>query len=158
MQSDCYINIEAKDENLCKAFGNNARLRNDSDCEENNTSETRTSSRSLFMQASSIDLDQITDSKLRLLNLLRLARSICGNCHIRGHRADDNRRNDSCNLPPCTSYYLCGQRKKHPEHFDKIRNSKKQLNDIIKEMKVLNWKRKRLSHFSPKAFRHFLQL
>ena len=35
--------------------------------------------------------------------------------HIRGHRSDGNQRNDKCNEPPCTSYFMCGQRKKHSE-------------------------------------------
>ena len=37
--------------------------------------------------------------------------SICGNCHIRGHRSEGNQRNGSCNAAPCTSYYNCGQKK-----------------------------------------------
>ena len=37
--------------------------------------------------------------------------SICGNCHIRGHRNDGNKKNDKCNAPPCTSYFMCGQKR-----------------------------------------------
>ena len=51
--------------------------------------------------------------------------SICGNCHIRGHRSEGNQRNGSCNAAPCTSYYNCGQKKKHKEHFDELRKRKK---------------------------------
>ena len=35
--------------------------------------------------------------------------------HIRGHRSDGNQKNDKCNVPPCTSYFMCGQRKKESE-------------------------------------------
>ena len=37
--------------------------------------------------------------------------SICGNCHILGHRSDGNKKNDKCNAPPCTSYFMCGQKR-----------------------------------------------
>lgn len=57
-------------------------------------------------------------------------RTVCGNCHIRGHRADGNRNNDACNAP----YFMCGQKNKHPEHFDEIRKNKKELKDLTKEI------------------------
>ena len=51
--------------------------------------------------------------------------TICGNCHIRGHRSEGNQQNGSCNAAPYTSYYNCGQKKKHKKHFDEIKKRKK---------------------------------
>ena len=81
--------------------------------------------------------------------------TICGNCHIRGHRADGNRRNDACNLSPCTSYYSCGQKKKHPEHFDEIKSAKKKLRDINKEIDSAEVERKNIESFQSKSISAF---
>ena len=82
-------------------------------------------------------------------------RIICGNCHVRGHRADGNQRNDSCKAPLCTSLFSCGQRKKHPEHFDEIRKMKKQLKEIVKEIESVTMERVISKPFSRKAFPRF---
>ena len=67
---------------------------------------------------------------------------VCGNCHIRGHRAEGNRGNGSCKSPPCNSYIPCGQKKKHPEHFEEIRKMKKQLKDLQKEIDTAKTEKK----------------
>ena len=51
--------------------------------------------------------------------------NICGNCDIRGHRSEGNQRKGSCSVAPCTTYYHCGQKNKHKEHFQEIKNRKK---------------------------------
>ncbi len=50
---------------------------------------------------------------------------VCGNCHLRDHRAEENRNNVACTKPACVSYVSCGQRKKHAEHFEEIEKLKK---------------------------------
>ena len=65
------------------------------------------------------------------------ATMICGNCHIRGHRAEGN-RGGSCKSPPCQSFISCGQKKKHPEHTEEIRKMKKQLKEVQKETDTVN--------------------
>ena len=82
-------------------------------------------------------------------------RIICGNCHIRGHRAEGNRRNDACNLAPCSSYYTCGQKKKHPEHFEEIRNAKKNIKDINKEIDSAEMEKKNIESFQSKSISAF---
>ena len=61
-------------------------------------------------------------------------RIVCGNCHIRGHRADGNHNNDACKAPKCVSYFMCGQKNKHPEHFDELKKNEKELKELIKEI------------------------
>jgi hypothetical protein len=84
--------------------------------------------------------------------------SICSNCHIRGHRIDGNssrRGNDSCKAPPCTSYYHCGQKKKHSEHFEEIKNRKKELKEICREVEKVTLEKKNLDAFQSKSISAF---
>ena len=50
---------------------------------------------------------------------------------------------------------MCGQRKKHPEHFDEIRNSKKQLKDINKEIESAELEKKNIESFHSKSISAF---
>ena len=68
--------------------------------------------------------------------------SICGNCHIRGHRNDGNKKNDKCNAPPCTSYFIYGQKKKHSEHFEEIKKRKRELKKVTREIEKVNMEKK----------------
>ena len=83
------------------------------------------------------------------------ATMICGNCHIRGHRAEGNRGNGSCKSPPCNSYISCGQKKKHPEYFEEIRNMKKQLKDLQKEIDTVTMEKKNFDSFQSKSISAF---
>ena len=66
--------------------------------------------------------------------------SICGNCHIRGHRSDGNKKNDKCNAPPCTSYFMCGQKKKHSEHFQEIKKRKRELKEVTRRDRAASFR------------------
>jgi hypothetical protein len=56
----------------------------------------------------------------------------CSVCHIRGHRADGNRKRSHCDKEPCSSWTFCGRKEKHkPE----VTRAKK---DIEKEIRELN--------------------
>ena len=44
-------------------------------------------------------------------------KSVCGNCHHRGHR---NQATKPCVLNKCTDYTYCGIKDKHPEFFSKL--------------------------------------
>ena len=81
--------------------------------------------------------------------------SICGNCHIRGHRSDGNKRNDKCNEPPCTSYFMCGQKKKHSEHFEEIKKRKRELKEVTREIEKVNMEKKNLEAFQSKSISAF---
>ena len=81
--------------------------------------------------------------------------TICGNCHRRGHRAEGNRGNDKCKAPSCTSFYSCGQKKKHPEHFEELRKMKKQLKDIDKEIDGVGMEKKNFESFQSKSISAF---
>lgn len=81
--------------------------------------------------------------------------TICGNCHIRGHRSEGNQRNGSCNATPCTSYYNCGQKKKHKEHFDEIKKRKKELKEINSDINDAITEQKNLDAFQSKSISAF---
>ena len=77
--------------------------------------------------------------------------SICGNCHIRGHRSDGNKKNDKCSAPHCTSYVMCGQQKKHSEHFEEIKKRKRELKEVTHEIEKVNMEKKNLEAFQSKS-------
>lgn len=79
---------------------------------------------------------------------------ICGNCHIRGHRAEGN-RGSSCKSPPCQSFISCGQKKKHPEHTEEIRKMKKQLKEVQKEIDTVTMEKKNFDSFQSKSISAF---
>jgi hypothetical protein len=81
--------------------------------------------------------------------------TVCGKCHIRGHRSEGNRRNGSCNAPPCTSYYHCGQKNKHKEHFDEIKKRKKELKEINRDIDEITTEQKNLDAFQSKSISAF---
>ena len=81
--------------------------------------------------------------------------SICGNCHIRGHRSDGNKKNDKCNAPPCTSYFMYGQKKKHSEHFEEIKKRKRELKEVTREIEKVNMEKKNLEAFQSKSISAF---
>ena len=80
---------------------------------------------------------------------------VCGNCHLRGHRAVGNRNNSSCKQPACVSYASCGQRRKHPEHFEGVKNLKKRRKQLKEELDALEKNRKNLATFESKTISAF---
>ncbi|CAH3176848.1 unnamed protein product, partial [Porites evermanni] len=49
--------------------------------------------------------------------------SICGNCHIRGHRSDGNKKNDN-------------------EHFEEIKKRKRELKKVTRAIEKVNMEKK----------------
>ena len=80
---------------------------------------------------------------------------VCGNCHLRGHRAVGNRNNSSCKQPACVSYASCGQRKKHPEHFEEVNSLKKRRKQLKERLDALEKNRKNLAAFESKTISAF---
>ncbi|CAB3988626.1 Hypothetical predicted protein [Paramuricea clavata] len=81
---------------------------------------------------------------------------VCGKCHIRGHRAEGNRHNAACMREVCTSYYTCGQNKKHPEHFEQIRNLTKKRKQLNSEVETLSTNKRSLEAFQSKSVSAFV--
>lgn len=79
--------------------------------------------------------------------------SVCGNCHIRGHRSEGNQRNGSCNA--ALQYYNCGQKKKHREHFEELRNRKKELKEVNRNINDAVMEQKNLDLFQSKSISAF---
>ena len=67
---------------------------------------------------------------------------ICGNCHLRGHRAEGNKNKAACKNPPCVLYVSCGQRRKHPEHFEQIKKLNKRRKKLAEELDILDKNKK----------------
>jgi hypothetical protein len=72
---------------------------------------------------------------------------ICGNCHVRGHRAEGNKNKAACKNPPCVLYISCGQRRKHPEHFEQIKRLNKRRKKLAEELDTIEKNKKNLAAF-----------
>ena len=56
--------------------------------------------------------------------------SVCSNCHRKGHRAEGNKGKKDCVLDKCESYFICGQKSRHPEYSRQLAEKKKELNKL----------------------------
>lgn len=56
--------------------------------------------------------------------------SICSVCHRKGHRAEGNKDKQDCILDRCQSYFICGQKSKHPEHAKLLAKERKELTNL----------------------------
>ncbi|CAC5380902.1 unnamed protein product [Mytilus coruscus] len=54
------------------------------------------------------------------------------NCHIRGHKADNNKGNNVCKNDRCSTFLICGQKEKHKE----IREERKSLQTKIRNIRL----------------------
>ena len=119
-------------------------------------------------QLSSQKLQSLNDSKLAIETHIReleidvvepssvgsYESMICGNCHIRGHWAEQN-CGGSCKSPPCQSFISCGQKKKHHEHTEEIRKMTKQLKDPQKEIDTVTMEKKNFDSLQSKSISAF---
>jgi hypothetical protein len=80
---------------------------------------------------------------------------VCGNCHVRGHRSDGNKNNGSCLEEPCYSYIRCGQKKKHPEHFEELCTLMKRCKQLNSEIDILRQDKQNLVAFESKSISAF---
>jgi hypothetical protein len=80
---------------------------------------------------------------------------VCGNCHVRGHRSEGNKNNTNCLQEPCYSYIRCGQRKKHPEHFEEIRTLTKRCKQLKSDIDILRQDKQNLVSFESKSISAF---
>ena len=80
---------------------------------------------------------------------------VCGNCHVRGHRSEGNKNNAPCLEEPRYSYTRCGQKKKHPEHFEEIRTLTKRCKQLKQENEILKQDKQNLVAFESKSISAF---
>ena len=80
---------------------------------------------------------------------------ICGNCHLRGHRAEGNKNKAACKNPPCVLYISCGQRGKHPEHFEQIKRLNKRRTKLAEVLDTIEKNKKNLAAFESKTISAF---
>ncbi|CAG2212602.1 unnamed protein product [Mytilus edulis] len=80
----------------------------------------------------------------------------CGNCHMRGHKADGNRGNKPCTLPPCNSWKDCGQKDKHTDYKVQCKQFDKDIKNADKEIEEMSGEIARLTSFQEKANSSFI--
>ena len=61
--------------------------------------------------------------------------SVCGNCHRKGHRAEGNKGKKDCRLDKCKSFFICGQKIRHPEYSKQLAQKKKELSNLQETLK-----------------------
>jgi hypothetical protein len=49
-----------------------------------------------------------------------LLKSVCDNCHHKGHRTSGNKGNRNCPYSKCPGYHYCGLQNKHKEHRSEV--------------------------------------
>ncbi len=106
--------------------------------------------------AVNVQLEEIKRPVIEPPQLGQYKSIVCGKCHIRGHRAEGNRHNAACTSDVCTSYYTCGQNKKHPEHFEQIRNLTKRQKQLNSEIETLTTDKRSLEAFQSKSVSVFV--
>ncbi|XP_071153218.1 uncharacterized protein [Mytilus edulis] len=82
----------------------------------------------------------------------------CGNCHLRGHKADGNRGNKPCSLSPCKDWRDCGQKDKHPEFKKESKQIDREIKTVDKEMDELKTELARISSFEEKTTTSFISV
>ena len=103
------------------------------------------------LAATDVQLEELRRPVIEPPQLGQYKSILCGKCHIRGHRADGNKHNAACTRDFCTSYYTCGQNKKHTEHFEQIRNLTKNQKQLNSEIETLNTSKSSLEAFQSKS-------
>ncbi|VDI02663.1 Hypothetical predicted protein [Mytilus galloprovincialis] len=80
----------------------------------------------------------------------------CGNCHKRDPKADGNRGNKPCTLPPCNSWKDCGQKDKHTDYKVQCKQFDKDIKNADKEIEEMSGEIARLTSFQEKANSSFI--
>ena len=94
------------------------------------------------------------DLNVRELPVMGNSRTICGNCHHKGHR---NQATNPCRLPKCAEYTYCGNKEKHPEYFQKLNAMKLELSKRTAALKELENQASSVENFSSKSEYQFIK-
>lgn len=82
------------------------------------------------------------------------SKTVCGNCHHRGHR---NQSSNACQYDKCADFTYCGIREKHTEYFSKLnllKSERKKKKDSINE---LEGQVKSMQQFSSSSEHQFIK-
>lgn len=77
--------------------------------------------------------------------------SVCGNCHRKGHRAEGNKGKKDCGLDKCKSFFICGQKSRHPEYSKQLAQKKKELSNLQETLKNVTDELNMLRNFVEKT-------
>ena len=77
--------------------------------------------------------------------------SVCGNCHRKGHRAEGNKGKKDCRLDKCKSFFICGQKIRHPEYSKQLAQKKKELSNLQETLKNITDELNMLRNFVEKT-------
>lgn len=94
------------------------------------------------------------DINVKELPTMGNSRTICGNCHHKGHR---NQPTNPCRLPKCTEYTYCGNKEKHSEYFQKLNAMKLELNKRTAALKEMENQVSSVENFSSKSEYQFIK-
>lgn len=118
-----------------------------------NLKEVLPNSRSSVLQDTKPSLTKVVETSRDSLNILQRQLTVaeaeyatlvlaerekdgrrCTICHLKGHKADNNKNNKACCNEPCKSINLCGQMDKHPEYVVEKKKKQKEISQL--KMKV----------------------
>ena len=77
--------------------------------------------------------------------------SVCGNCHRKGHRAEGNKGKKDCRLDKCKSFFICGQKIRHPEYSKQLAQKKKELSNLQETLENITDELNMLRNFVEKT-------
>ncbi|CAC5418124.1 unnamed protein product [Mytilus coruscus] len=82
----------------------------------------------------------------------------CTNCHVRGHKADNNKGNSVCRNEKCNDYLSCGQKDKHKEYRDDKKKIQNRLKNIKNEIADLEDELVRATAYEAKSGNSFTKV
>ena len=77
--------------------------------------------------------------------------SVYGNCHRKGHRAERNKGKKDCRVNKCKSFFICGQKIRHPEYSNQLAQKKKETSNLQETLKNVTDELNMLRNFVEKT-------
>jgi hypothetical protein len=94
------------------------------------------------------------DIEIREPDAIGKTKTVCGNCHHRGHR---NQATKPCVLNKCDDFTYCGIKEKHPEYFAKLNSFKLEKRKKENEILELENQVKAIGQFATTSEHQFIK-
>ncbi|CAG2191565.1 unnamed protein product [Mytilus edulis] len=82
----------------------------------------------------------------------------CTNCHIRGHKADNNKGNNVCKNDRCSTFLICGQKDKHKEFREERKSLQTQIRNIRIEVESLTTEQNQFCEYKQRNDASFMKV
>ncbi|CAC5382573.1 unnamed protein product [Mytilus coruscus] len=82
----------------------------------------------------------------------------CTNCHIRGHKADNNKGNNVCKNDRCSTFLNCGQKEKHKEFREERKSLQTKIRNIRVEVESLITEQNQFSKYKVRIDASFMKV